>query len=97
MSHTVVARHRELPVRVQAALAVNAIVEHECCDELIVSVLPQLTEALFAAPNPVPTKLALAQLKLCQADVRSPLVELSDEHPLHARMRALLQEIHHDQ
>ena len=57
----------------------------------------QLTEALFAAPNPVPTKLALAQLKLCQADVRSPLVELSDEHPLHARMRALLQEIHHDQ
>ena len=40
-------RDRELPVRVQAALAVNAIVEHECCDELIVSVLPQLTEALF--------------------------------------------------
>ncbi len=37
-----------------------------------------VTKAMFSAPNPVPVKYALARLGYGRADVRLPLVELSD-------------------
>jgi 4-hydroxy-tetrahydrodipicolinate synthase len=40
--------------------------------------LDPLQRALFLDPNPAPTKYALAQLGLCQPDVRLPLVEPSE-------------------
>lgn len=38
----------ELPVRVQAALAINHLVESDCCNECVLRVLPELVRALFA-------------------------------------------------
>ena len=43
----------ELPVRVQAALAINNIVEYNCAEAAVLSVLPQLVEALFALMNDI--------------------------------------------
>ncbi len=37
-----------------------------------------LQRTLFIEPNPVPVKYAMAELGLCEPDVRLPLVELSD-------------------
>ncbi len=37
-----------------------------------------LFKGLFAAPNPACVKYALSQLKLCSANMRAPMVELSD-------------------
>ncbi len=37
-----------------------------------------LQRALFIEPNPVPAKFVMAELGLCEPDVRLPLVELSD-------------------
>lgn len=37
-----------------------------------------LQRALFVEPNPVPVKFAMAELGLCEPDVRLPLVGLSD-------------------
>lgn len=57
----------------------------------------KLTEALFAAPNPIPVKAALKIFGLCSEQVRSPLVALSPDSPLYRRLEALAQEIRHDQ
>ena len=57
----------------------------------------KLTEALFAAPNPIPVKAALKIFGLCSDHVRSPLVPLSPDSPLYRRLEALAQEIRHDQ
>ena len=38
-----------------------------------------LHEVLFVESNPIPAKWALAQMRLCSASLRLPLVELSDE------------------
>lgn len=38
-----------------------------------------LTKALFAEPNPVPTKQAMELLGLCSASVRAPLTPCLDE------------------
>ena len=46
-------RDAELPVRVQAALAINGIVEANCAPEAVLQVLPQLVEALFALMNDI--------------------------------------------
>ena len=37
----------DLPVRVQAALAINSIVESNCAPEAVQAMLPQLVDALF--------------------------------------------------
>jgi 4-hydroxy-tetrahydrodipicolinate synthase len=47
-----------------------------------------LTQTLFAAPNPVPVKAALALAGWCRPDVRLPLATASEE--LTARVRAAL-------
>ena len=57
----------------------------------------RITEALFAAPNPIPVKAALKIFGLCSEHVRSPLVPLAPESPLYRRLQALAQEIRHDQ
>ncbi|MGB1699775.1 MAG: dihydrodipicolinate synthase family protein, partial [Nannocystaceae bacterium] len=57
----------------------------------------KLTEALFAAPNPIPVKAALKIFGLCAAQVRSPLIPLPTDSPLYRRLEALAQEIRHDQ
>ena len=44
---------RELPVRVQAALAINGFVEANCAPEAVLAVLPQLVEALFKLMNDI--------------------------------------------
>lgn len=40
--------------------------------------IDHLQRTLFIEPNPVPVKYAMAELGLCEPDVRLPLVELSD-------------------
>lgn len=55
------------------------------------------TRALFAAPNPIPTKAALAMLGLCTPEVRSPLLPLASDDPLSLRLEQLAKEINHDQ
>lgn len=42
------------------------------------SKVDNLQRTLFIEPNPVPAKFVLAELGLCEPDVRLPLVELSD-------------------
>ena len=44
---------RELPVRVQAALAINGFVEANCAPEAVLAVLPQLVDALFKLMNDI--------------------------------------------
>ena len=46
-------RDPELPVRVQAALTVNEFVQSGCVDATVLSLLPQLVEALFALMNDI--------------------------------------------
>ena len=43
----------ELPVRVQAALAINGFVEANCAPEAVLAVLPQLVDALFKLMNDI--------------------------------------------
>ena len=44
----------DLPVRVQAALSINAIVDSDCChSHVVLEVLPQLVESLFGLMNDV--------------------------------------------
>jgi len=44
---------RELPVRVQAALAINGFVEANCAPDAVLAVLPQLVDALFKLMNDI--------------------------------------------
>lgn len=55
--------------------------------ELHYEILP-LTQLLFAEPNPIPVKEALAMIGLIQPDLRLPLVRCSEG--LQARLRACL-------
>ncbi|MCO1656572.1 4-hydroxy-tetrahydrodipicolinate synthase [Pseudonocardia humida] len=50
--------------------------------------LAALHSALFAEPNPIPVKWALAELGLCEAGIRLPLVPLDPAH--HETVRAAL-------
>ena len=43
----------ELPVRVQAALAINGFVEANCAPEAVLAVLPRLVDALFKLMNDI--------------------------------------------
>ncbi|HFE43924.1 MAG TPA: 4-hydroxy-tetrahydrodipicolinate synthase [Nannocystis exedens] len=49
-----------------------------------------LTRALFAAPNPIPVKAAMALRGHCTADVRLPLVPLQDDSPEMSALRVVL-------
>jgi 4-hydroxy-tetrahydrodipicolinate synthase len=52
-----------------------------------------LTRLLFSFPSPVPVKAAMHMLGLGGADVRSPLISLTGEHPLVASLQACLREL----
>ncbi len=52
--------------------------DYETARRLHLKIQP-LARALFAAPNPVPTKTVAAMLDWCSAEVRAPLYDLSEE------------------
>ena len=62
-------------------------------DALLASLQP-LLEALNCAPNPIAVKAGLAELGLCRATPRLPLVELADG-PGRARLRTVLSPFAH--
>lgn len=64
----------DLAAQMQAALARN---DYETARALNARLAP-LQAALFAEPNPAPTKYALSLLELCTPEVRLPMVELGD-------------------
>ncbi len=66
-----------------AALAGDAAGAAELDEQLV-----GLHRALFADPNPIPIKWALAELGLAQAGIRLPLVPLDESH--HETVRAAL-------
>lgn len=71
-------------VTLQAHLAAGRFAEARALNQT----LEPLQRALFQDPNPAPVKFALAELGLCSAEVRLPLVEPSDE--TRAKVRAAM-------
>lgn len=78
-------RDPDLPVRVNASIAINAFVDCDCVPDAVVTVLPQLLELLFALLKDVGSDEVRAAGNACDAPahrLRSALLSPPHLHPI---------------
>jgi 4-hydroxy-tetrahydrodipicolinate synthase len=79
-----------VPKRMKALVSAALAGDGKTAREEQLRLLP-LHRALFAETNPIPIKAALAQLRICSAELRLPLTPLSEE--LLPTLRAALSQL----